>query len=107
MKKYIVFDSTGHKVGIPFNSLKDAQAYKAIFGRYDWPIKLVQVKIERKSTAKQKAAVHFCEQWLHTVFEGNIEDFYEVSDFLSDYLDLAKEIAEDASASYWSMINGY
>ena len=47
------------------------------------------------------------EEWCDITFEGNINDFYEVSDFLADYLDTAKEIAEDAAASYWSMLNGY
>ena len=39
--------------------------------------------------------------------EGNINDFYEVSDFLADYLDTAKEIAEDATSAYWSTMSDY
>lgn len=59
------------------------------------------------TTNRQKAAVHFCEQWLNITFEGDINNFQQVSYFLSIYLDEAKEIANDACASYWSMINGY
>lgn len=32
-------------------------------------------------TDKQKAAVHFCEQWLNITFEGDIEDKHQVSTF--------------------------
>lgn len=105
MKKYIVYDTTGNPVGVPFNTWKDAEAYKIINGRPDWTTKLTHIHIDRKSTERQKKAVDFVEGWLDVTFEGNRDDFYEVSDFLSEYLDTAKEIAEDASASYWSMIN--
>lgn len=33
------------------------------------------------TTDKQKAAVHFCEQWLNITFEGDIEDKHQVSTF--------------------------
>ena len=33
------------------------------------------------TTNKQRAAVHFCEQWLNVTFEGNINDFQQVSYF--------------------------
>ena len=38
------------------------------------------------TTKRQRAAVHFCEQWLNITFEGNIEDKYQVSIFLGEYL---------------------
>lgn len=91
MKKYIVYDTTGNPVGVPFNTWKDAETYKIVYGRPDWTVKLAHIHIDRKSTERQRRAVSF---------EGNINDFYEVSDFLADYLDTAKEIAEDAAASY-------
>lgn len=52
------------------------------------------------TTSRQKAAVHFCEEWLHVTFEGNINDFYEVSDFLSEYLDEAKNLYEEIVCEY-------
>lgn len=63
--------------------------------------------VQTTSKSNKRRAVSFVEEWCNISFEGNINDFYEVSDFLADYLDTAKEIAEDAAASYWSMINGY
>ena len=54
----------------------------------------------RKSTPKQRAAVHFCEQWLNIEFEGDIDNFNSVSDFLADYLADAKEQAMELRCEY-------
>lgn len=105
MKKYIVYDTTGNPVGVPFNTWEDAETYKMIYGRPDWITRLSIIRIDRKSTEKQRRAVSFVEEWCNISFEGNIDDFYEVSDFLADYLDTAKEIAEDATSAYWSTIS--
>lgn len=104
MKKYIVYDIENQMVGVPFDSYKDAYAYKALKGRLDWSIRETYIKFSRNSTAKQRAATHFVEEWCNITFEGDIHNFYEVSNFLSDYLDVAKEIAKDAQASYLSML---
>lgn len=107
MKRYIIFDRTGNKIGIPFKTYKDAEEYKIIFGRMDWKIESINIKITKRSTPRQKTAISFCEQWLDIKFCGNIEDFYDCSEFLSEYLDNAKEVASDAESSYFSMLNGY
>lgn len=52
------------------------------------------------TTERQKAAVNFCEEVLDVTFKGNINNFNEVSEFLSIYLDQAKVIADDAIESY-------
>lgn len=52
------------------------------------------------TTNKQKAAVHFCEQWLNVTFEGNINDFQQVSYFLSIYLDKAKSLYNEVKCEY-------
>lgn len=52
------------------------------------------------TTDKQKAAVHFCEQWLNITFEGNINDFQQVSYFLSIYLDEAKSLYNEVKCEY-------
>ena len=44
------------------------------------------------TTSRQKAAVHFCEQWLNVTFEGDINNFRQVSNFLSIYLEKAKSL---------------
>lgn len=54
------------------------------------------------TTKRQKAAVNFCEQVLDISFKGDIDNFNEVSEFLSEYLEQAKIIAEDAIESYYS-----
>lgn len=41
MERYIVLDSTGHRVGMPFRKWKEASIYKTIYGRQDWRIKRV------------------------------------------------------------------
>ena len=58
-------------------------------------------------TDKQKAAVYFCEQWLNITFEGDIEDKNQVSTFLEEYLqeakDLYNEIKYEYEAYLWSL----
>ena len=49
------------------------------------------------------AAVAFCECIIDDCsFDGNIDDFNEVSAFLNENLDDAKARAEDAVSSYYS-----
>ena len=56
------------------------------------------------TTNKQKDAVHFCEQWLNVTFEGNINDFQQVSYFLSIYLDEAKSLYDEVRCEYESYL---
>ena len=56
------------------------------------------------TTNKQKNAVHFCEQWLNVTFEGNINDFQQVSYFLSIYLDEAKSLYDEVRCEYESYL---
>ena len=52
------------------------------------------------STDRQKAAVHFCEQWLNITFEGDIENKYQVSLFLQEYLQDAKNLYDEVKCEY-------
>lgn len=52
------------------------------------------------TTNRQKAAVHFCEQWLHITFRGNIENRNQVSAFLNKYLQEAKNLYDEAKCEY-------
>lgn len=52
------------------------------------------------TTDRQKAAVHFCEQWLNITFSGNIENRYEVSIFLGEYLQEAKDLHNELRCEY-------
>ena len=60
------------------------------------------------TTDRQKAAIHFCEQWLNITFKGNINNRFEVSIFLGEYLQEAKniyyEIRCDYEAYLWDLI---
>ena len=56
------------------------------------------------TTGKQKAAVHFCEQWLDVTFEGDINNFDQVSFFLSNYLEEAKLLYDEIKCEYESYL---
>lgn len=53
-----------------------------------------------KPTNRQIAAVHFCEEWLHISFEGDIENRQQISAFLSKHLDDAKNLYREAACEY-------
>ena len=61
------------------------------------------------TTNKQKAAVHFCEQWLDVTFNGDINNFQQVSNFLSIYLEEAKLLYNEIKCEYeaylWDLMN--
>ena len=56
------------------------------------------------TTDRQKAAVHFCEEWLNVTFEGDINNFQQVSYFLSIYLDEAKSLYNEVRCEYESYL---
>ena len=60
------------------------------------------------TTDRQKAAIHFCEQWLNITFEGNIEDKHQVLIFLQEYLQEAKNLYDEIRCDYeaylWDLI---
>ena len=56
------------------------------------------------TTKRQRAAVHFCEQWLNITFEGNIEDKYQVSIFLGEYLQDARNLYNEVRCEYESYL---
>ena len=52
------------------------------------------------TTNRQKANVHFCEQWLDITFNGDINNFRQVSNFLSIYLEEAKLLYDEIKCEY-------
>ena len=56
------------------------------------------------TTERQKKAVSFCEEILDIKFTGDIDNFNEVSVFLSRYLEAAKDLWGDMVESYQSFI---
>ena len=103
MKKYTIYDSTGTIVAT-LTTMRDALDFKHIRGNNTWTIKIIEPLRNRQSTPKQKSAVKFVEEWLNITFTGNINDFYEVSDFLSEYLDEAKQMYDEVYNEYTSYI---
>lgn len=61
------------------------------------------------TTDRQKASVHFCEQWLNITFNGDIEDRYQVSIFLGEYLQEAKDLYNELRCEYeaylWDLVD--
>ena len=53
-----------------------------------------------KPTNIQIAAVYFCEAWLNISFKGDIENRAQVSIFLKEYLDDAKNTYEEVVCEY-------
>lgn len=99
MKEYIIFDTTDNALR-KYSSYADALHFKQIMGRPDWSIRVSQ----RKSTKRQKAAVNFClEVFSNLEFQGDIEDFYDCSQFLSWYLDDAKTLMQELYCEFTSL----
>ena len=67
------------------------------------------IHLRLMATDKQKAAVHFCEKWLNVTFNGDINNFQQVSNFLSEYLEEAKLTYEEIACEYesylWDLID--
>lgn len=92
-KRYRVLDSEGHFIS-KFFTYNDAFAFKMLANRPDWKISL-EKEYKRKVTDKMKRAVSFIESMTPCNFNGNIEEFSEVSDFIGTHLDYAKEMENE------------
>lgn len=47
---------------------------------------------------------NFCEKWLNVTFNGDINNFQQVSNFLSEYLEEAKLTYEEIACEYESYL---
>ena len=56
------------------------------------------------TTGKQKAAVHFCEQWLNITFNGDINDFRQINYFLEDAKQLYEEVKCEYESYLWDLM---
>nr|DAR23085.1 MAG TPA: hypothetical protein [Caudoviricetes sp.] len=92
-KKYRVFDSEGHFVS-KFATYNEAFGFKMLANRPDWKISLAR-EYKRKVTDRMKKAIAFIESITPYNFNGDIEEFSEVSDFIGSYLDYAKEMKNE------------
>lgn len=104
--KYIIQDTEGNSIA-SFNNLSDAINAKAIlYQRPDWRIvrKSTDNTQFRQSTSRQRAAVSFCESLNYPDFMGDRNNFYEVSAYLSMYLESAKHLYDEISCEYEAYI---
>ena len=84
---FSVYDSYGNWLAT-FRDYQSAYTFIISRQRYDWKIKQKQV------TECQKKAVVFIEEILDVDFEGDINNYKQVSDFLNEYLEDAKKLNE-------------
>lgn len=97
--KYIIQDTEGNSIA-SFNNFNDAISAKAIlYQRPDWSILSIQPEF-RKSTPKQKSAIEFCQEMDFPEFTGNLDNFYDCSSYLSEYLEQAKSMYQELSSEY-------
>jgi phage/plasmid-associated DNA primase len=82
---FSVYDSCGNWLAT-FKDYQSAYTFIISRQRYDWKIKQKQV------TERQKKAVVFIEEILDIDFEGDINNYRQVSNFLNEYLEDAKEL---------------
>lgn len=58
----------------------------------------------KASTPKQQAAIRYCEHWLYLDFDGDINNYDHCSEFLSLYLEEAKQQERELKAEYSAYI---
>ena len=91
MKKYGIVDSSNNYVRT-FLSYDEAKYFRDMNSRLDWII-IPFHNSDYKSTIRQQASVRWVENTLNKRFTGNIKSGLECSEFLSSYLDEAKQLA--------------
>lgn len=98
LHKYCVIDTTNHTIRT-FDNFQDALSYKmCIACRPDWTIK--KARRHYHSTEKQRNFVRTIELYLNITFDGDIDNGWECSDFISlykeDYDMLINDLIGDA-----------
>lgn len=86
---YIILDSCDKALSPKFSNYCQADSFRKALGRPDWAIKHITY---RTSTGRQRSAVSFVEDVLGILFRGNINNFTECQEFLSETLYLAKHV---------------
>lgn len=104
--RYIIQDTEGNSIA-SFNDLQNAMNARAIlYQRPDWGIIRQSTNDVRykKSTPRQRAAVTFCESLNCPDFTGDRNNFYEVSKYLSIYLEDAKRLYDEITCEFEAYI---
>ena len=102
MKKnnYEIIDSTSHIVRY-FKTYQEADNFRKVISRPDWKI-ISYYKADYKPTAKQQSAVRWVSYMLGIRFTGDINSGLSCSEFLSQYLELAKQHYLELKADFES-----
>ena len=95
---YVLIDNTNHIVRC-VETYYEADCMRASVGRPDWLIAQYH-KADYISTDKQRNAIRFCECVLGIKFTGIIESGKDCSEFLSQYLEQAKQFYSEIKCEY-------
>lgn len=95
---HVVIDSTNHIVRY-FKTYQEAKCFIIVNNRLDWKI-VSYSKADYKPTAKQQSAVRWTERMLGIKFTGNINSGLSCSEFLSQYLEQAKDFYIEIKSEY-------
>lgn len=91
MNKFIILNSN-HQVVKYCKSYYEADTFCKFKGYPDWSIiSYLKFYPSRATTVRQRCAVKFVESVLNVEFTGNLYDYKDVSPFLEDYLEIAKQ----------------
>ena len=93
-----VIDNTNHLVRV-FNTYKEADNFRIANSRFDWELTLYH-PVDYKSTPKQQSAVKWVEHIFGIRFTGKINSGLSCSEFLSQYLEQAKQFYNELKAEY-------
>jgi hypothetical protein len=95
---YVVIDSTNHVVRY-FKTYQEAECFIIVNNRLDWKI-ISYFKADYKPTAKQQSAVKWTSYILGIRFTGDINSGLSCSEFLSQYLESAKQHYLELKSEY-------
>lgn len=98
-----VIDDTDHLVRT-FNTYKEADNFRIVNSRPDWKLTVCYMSIyntsDYKSSDKQQAAVNWTSHILGIEFTDDINSGLACSEFLSQYLEIAKQTYNELKAEY-------
>lgn len=94
-----VVDTT-EKIVRTFPSYIEAHNFIILNGRPDWKILPYRIRQDYISTPKQRSAVKWVEMILNIPFEGKLTSGADCTDYLSDYLEDAKQFFKEIKDEY-------
>lgn len=95
---HVVIDLTNHIVRC-FKTYQEADNFRKIINRLDWKI-ISYYKADYKPTARQQSAVRWTSYILGIRFTGDINSGLSCSEFLSQYLEQAKQFYLELESDY-------